>query len=254
MRSQRFECKREGLTIRGRVYGREDNAVKPAVILSHGFLDSQRGTRRYAQRLAERGFVCFTYDFNGGGIICSSDGKSEDMTVFTEKKDLLSVIDYVSACDYVDKASITLMGFSQGGFVSAMTAAEIPAKIKRLVLFFPALCIPDDARKGNMMFYHFDPANVPDVLGLAPMKLGGEYARCVINVDPYELIKGYTGKTLLIHGTADNAVNISYADRAAKVLPDCEYRIIDGGGHGFGGKKDAEAMGYVNEFLKELLV
>lgn len=54
------------------------------------------------------------------------------------------------------------MGCSQGGFVSGMTAAQLKEQIRGLIMFYPALCIPDDARKGHMMFSEFDPQNIPD--------------------------------------------------------------------------------------------
>ena len=49
-----------------------------------------------------------------------SDGKTTEMSVLTEVKDLEVVIDYVSTLPYVNKDKIFLMGCSQGGFVSAL--------------------------------------------------------------------------------------------------------------------------------------
>ena len=249
MKNQQFSCQRDGLTIRGYVYGDTASSHK-AVILSHGFLANQSTTATYAKLIADLGYIAFTFDFCGGGIGSKSDGKSVDMTVLTEKEDLKAVIQYVSGLPNVTEVS--LLGCSQGGFVSAMVAKELgPEKIKRLMLFYPALCIPDDARKGKMMFYKFDPNNIPDVLGRIPMKLGGDYARAVVGMDVYQEINGYTGPTLLLHGTEDNIVNISYARKAREVFPDCTYHEIIGGGHGFSGKYDEEACGYLKAFLGE---
>ena len=242
-----FECQRRDLTIRGYAYG-EPLPGKPAVIISHGFLANQSTTRDYAIALAEDGFLAITFDFNGGGIGSKSDGKSVDMTLLTEKEDLLAVVDAVRT--QYSPASICLMGCSQGGFVSALAAKELGAQaIKGLILFYPALCIPDDARKGHMMFYRFDPKKVPDVLGRIPMKLGGNYARVVMDMDPFEEIKGYSGPVLLLHGTEDNIVNISYARKAKDSFSDCEYHEIVGGGHGFSGKYDDEAKMILRAFI-----
>ena len=79
--------------------------------------------------------------------------------------------------------------------------------IERLVLFYPAFCIPDDARRGQMMFAKFDPANIPPVVSRYPMKLGDVYVKAVINMDIYEEIRGYEGPVLLVHGTKDKIVN-----------------------------------------------
>ena len=243
-----FSCLRGNLTIRGFAFG-EPAPGKPAVIVSHGFLANQSTTRDYAVALAEEGFLTFTFDFNGGGLGSQSDGKSVDMTVLTEKADLLAVVEAVRA--QYHPASVSLMGCSQGGFVSALAAKALGAEaIARLVLFYPALCIPDDARKGHMMVYRFDPKSVPDVLGRLPMKLGGDYARAVMDMDPFEEIKGYGGPVLLVHGTEDGIVNISYARRAKDCFADCEYHEIAGGGHGFSGKHGEEVTQILRAFMK----
>lgn len=115
---------------------------------------------------------------------------------------------------YVDGENLTLCGFSQGGFVSAIVAAKLKERVKRLILFYPALCIPDDARKEQMMFAKFDPQNVPEKIKCGPMTLGGCYARDVMDMDPFEAIKGYAGPVMILHGTADAVVNQSYIEKA----------------------------------------
>lgn len=246
-----FECEREGLKIRGKAFYEENGKKLPAVIISHGFMSNQTSVESYAETLAESGSATFIFDFCGGGIKCSSDGKSEDMTVFTEAKDLNAVIDYVAARSFVDKNNITLMGCSQGGFVSGMVAAERGKEIKSLVLFYPALCIPDDARKGQMLGFKFDPNNMPEILSKFPMKIGREYAACVLEKDAVDMIKGYDGEVLIVHGTADRIVDISYAERAYKAFGEnrCRLLRIQGGGHGFKGNADKVAIGAAKEFL-----
>lgn len=244
---QPFFCKRGELTIRGYAFG-DQTAPREAVILSHGFLANQSTVAGYARLIAELGFLAVTFDFCGGGLGGKSDGKGQNMTVLSEKADLLSVIQYTKKLPSV--TGISLLGCSQGGFVSAMVARELgERKVKRLMLFYPALCIPDDARNGRMMFYRFDPNNIPEVLGRFPMKLGGDYARTVIEMDPYREIDGYTGPTLLLHGTKDSIVNISYARAARTVFGDCDYHEIMGGGHGFRGSHEKEARKYLKAFL-----
>lgn len=73
---------------------------------------------------------------------------SLEMTVLTEKEDLSTVLDYVKNQPFVDSNHIFLMGCSQGGFVSALLAAERENEIEKLILNYPALCICDDCRKG----------------------------------------------------------------------------------------------------------
>lgn len=239
---------RDGLKIRGHVFGKK-SCPQDAVIMSHGFMANERMCYKYAKLLAEMGFLVVTFDFCGGGIISRSDGRSLDMTVLTEKDDLRAVVEGVK--EQFSPTSITLLGCSQGGFVSGLLAAELgEKKIDRLIMFYPAVCIPDDARKGKMMFFKFDPNNIPAVLGRFPMKLGGEYARTMITMDPFEKLKGYTGPVLLIHGTADKIVNITYARKLKNIYSDCRYEEIEGGGHMFKGKADKKACLILQHYMK----
>ena len=244
----KVEFRRDGLTIRGHIFGRR-TGPQHAVILSHGFLANEKMCYRYAKLLAEMGFLAVTFDFCGGGIISRSDGSSRNMTVFTEKADLLAVIDGVKK--QFTPISISLLGCSQGGLVSGLAARELGAEvISRLILFYPAVCIPDDARKGKMMLYKFDPAHIPNLLGRIPMPLGGDYARTVIDMDPYEALSGYTGPVLLVHGTKDEIVNIRYARKLREIYPSCRYEEIEGAGHGFQGEDDDLVCRILREFMR----
>lgn len=243
---------RDGLTIRGHAYGANRKGMH-AVILSHGFLANEKMCTQYAKVLADLGFLAVTFDFCGGGIKCSSDGRTQDMTVLSEKEDLRAVIKGVR--EQFLPADISLMGCSQGGFVSGLLAKELGSQqIKQLIMFYPAVCIPDDARKGKMMVYQFDPENIPEMLGRFPMKLGGNYAKTVIDMDPFEEMKGYEGPVLLVHGTDDRIVDISYGRRLKEIYPDIRYQEIEGADHGFRGKDDELVCSYIAEFMKPLLL
>ncbi|MBQ8092107.1 MAG: alpha/beta hydrolase [Clostridia bacterium] len=243
-----FSCKRDGLVIRGHIFG-DQTEGRRVVIISHGFLGNEKTVRGYAELLAKQGFTAVTFDFNGGGPISRSDGKTENMTVLTEREDLFAVIHEVR--HQLQPESVDLMGCSQGGFVSALAAKHLGIReIRRLVLFYPALCIPDDARRGQMQTYHFDPEHIPDILGRLPMKLGGAYARSVIQMDPYEAISGYEGPVLLVHGDKDNIVDVQYSRRAKEIYHSCDYYEINGAGHGFTGKANETAGNLLVAFLE----
>jgi len=247
---KKFEITRDDLKIRGESYGKQDGK-RPAIILSHGFMANYLMCKRYAEKLADAGFATFTFDFCGGGLIVKSTGKTYDMSVLTEVKDLKAVIEYVKTLDYVDSNDISLLGCSQGGLVSALVAAELKKEISSLALLYPALCIPDDARAGHMMFLKFDPQNIPERMKCGPMKLGRCYVEDVYKMGPYEEISGYEGNVLIIHGTADQVVNINYSRRAKEVYSNCEYHEIEGAPHGFMGKQDDEAVEYITTFFKK---
>ncbi len=252
--TSRFECYRDGLTIRGIEY-RPSGDKLPIAIVSHGFMGKGEHFSQYAIKLAELGYCAYCFDFCGGSHESSSDGSTEDMTVLTEVRDLKAVISYAQSRPYTHSDNMLLMGCSQGGFVSALAAKELKKQVARLVLFYPALCIPDDARKGQMMFALFDPNDIPETIECGPMKLGRCYPAAVNQMDPYEEIKGFDGKVLIIHGTDDGIVKQSYAERAYEAynstVPDrASLHIIKGGGHGFTGEHDEEAICLLAEFAK----
>ena len=117
-------AQRDGNRIYGIIYIPE-NAGKPmpAVIFSHGFGGTHTAGAQYAEILAENGYVVYCFDFCGGSPSSQSDGSPLEMSLFTEQADLEAVISMVQELDYVDNENLFLMGTSQGGAVSAITAA-----------------------------------------------------------------------------------------------------------------------------------
>lgn len=243
-----FACARDGLTIRGTEY-RPAGENLPVAVVCHGFMAWQDTVRHYAKELARMGYCAYCFDFCGGSVMKKgkSDGATTDMSVLTEKRDLEAVIGYVLSRPY-NSRELLLMGCSQGGFVSALVAAEHPGLVRKLVLFYPALCIPDDARAGKMMFARFDPKNIPDVINCGPMKLGRCYPADVLEMDPVERIKGFDGPVLIVHGTKDSIVRLNYSQQAQQAYPNAKLHIIEGGAHGFSKKHDVIAMEQLRKF------
>ena len=266
MLTQDFSCTREGLTIRGREY-RPAGEKLPAVIISHGFMGTGSDIAGYAQQLAQWGSAAYVYDFCGGSTRSTSDGRFQDMTVLTELRDLEAVVEHVSGLPYIDGERLILMGCSQGGFVSALYAAAHPEQVERLVLFYPALCIPEDARRGNMLMYSFDPENVPELIhpeipaDLPPEiagsmgPIGREYVTSMQRVDAFSSIAAYPGPVLIVHCDSDSAVNVVNSRRAQAAYHSvrplrCQLAEITGANHGFRGTEDVHAMELVREFIR----
>jgi len=256
IQKSKFSCVRDGLVIRGREYRTPGDRL-PIAIVCHGFMATQRSVTQYAKHLAEHGYAAFTFDFNGGCLAFGkSDGKTTEMSVLSEVRDLMTVLDYACALPYTDETDILLMGCSQGGFVSALTAAKLKDAVKKLVLFYPALCIPDDARRGHMMFAKFDPHNPPEIIRCGPMKLGKCYVETVIGMNPFAEIAPYVNDVLIVHGTADKIVNVDYSRKAAAAYRESraernvEYYEIDGGAHMFSKKHDKIAIEYLTRFVR----
>ena len=254
-----FSCTRNNLTIRGTQY-RPQGSNLPIAIVCHGFMAFQDTVRHYAVRLAERGYLSYCFDFCGGSVIKGkSDGRTTDMSVYTEVEDLLRVIEYAKVQESSDSRRILLMGCSQGGLVAALTAARLKNEISQLVLFYPAFCIPFDARAGKMLFAKFDPKNVPDTFRCGLIKLGKYYVEDVINIDPYTEIEDYSGDVLIVHGTKDRIVALEYVEKAVDIYTrrsdDIKrrvvYRTVENGKHMFSKKHDRTAIAYLDEFISE---
>ncbi len=249
IKNEKFETVRDGMTIRG-LYFHPEGDLLPIAVISHGFMATYKTTKGYAEWFAKRGYAAFCFDFNGGGVGGKSDKDTTKMTVFTEVEDLKAVLAYAVSLPETDESRITLMGCSQGGVVSALVAAEEPESIERLVMFYPALCLPNDARAGKMLVAKFDPDNIPETIRCGPMKLGRDYVASVKDIDLIKMISVYDGPVLIVQGTGDKIVPYRYAQRAAKAYPNAELELIPDGKHNFSRKDDRTALNYVHAFLR----
>lgn len=246
-RQQEIELDNQGQRIYGIAYI-PDTGVKqvPLVICAHGLGASYRSNAAYAEQLASHGLAAYCFDFRGGGG-SRSDGDTAEMSVMTEVSDLEVIVNAASKWDFVDENKIVLLGTSQGGIVSAITAARQTDKISGLVLMYPAFLVSDAVHE------QFDSLeDVPDNYRFNWITAGRPYAEDMWNYDVYEEIGNYTEKVLLMHGSADSIVPLSYSDRAAETYEDVEYYIIDGTGHGFNGGAFDEAVSHIFDYLQEV--
>lgn len=249
---QELDFTRDGLTIRGELHVPESlrsEATFPVVILSHGFGGSRRQFTGYISTLLDAGFAAYAFDFCGGGPSSDSDGATTDMSVLTEKADLEAVLQGIRSQPFTDTNRVYLFGASQGGFVSAITAAAHPDEVAAMVLFYPAFVIPDDARAAFP-----DPQTVPDTYTIMGMTVGRVYYEDALKSDVWNVIGNYSGDVLIEHGTADPIVPYSYSERALGVYNATRDHAtlipIEGAGHGFSGSDDVTAVANAMEFLR----
>ncbi len=249
-----FSCIREGLTIRGTEYRNEDfkegRGGYPAAIICHGFGGNQYDLVFYAKELVDMGYLAYCFDFCGGCVVGKSDGDSLDMTIETEAADLRTVLDYVKGLPYIDEKRILLIGGSQGGYVSGIVAAERQDDIEKLILFYPALCIPDAARNGTLGGACYDINQVPEVIDTFGVRISKKFHDSVVDKDAISQICGYKGPVLLIHGSEDMLVNNQYAIQASEAYANCHLQILEGAGHGFTPQQRNEVIVSVREFIK----
>ena len=205
---------------------------------------SQINQTEQEEAMAEEGYVTVCFDFCGGDWASRSDGELLDMSVLTEKADLEAVLEEVKQWDFVDTGSIYLMGNSQGGLVTALTAAEHKEEIRAVILIYPAFCIYDDVHE------MFDsPEEIPETHSLLGLRLGNRYFVDIWDQEPYERIREYGKNILLIHGDRDSIVPISYSDKLAETIDHVEYHVIRGADHGYLGEDFELAVSYIRDFL-----
>lgn len=230
----------------GVVYRPADGMKHPAVIMSHGYNGSSTDFEEDGKFYAEHGIVACAYDFRGGSVRSKSSGKSTEMSLYTEKEDLLRVYLAVGSLEYVDRTKIFLLGASQGGMVTALAAEELGEQVPGIVLYFPAFCIADDWRKK----FPSEKA-IPETVDFWGMKLGRIYFSSIRGLQIFETIGSYPGNVLILHGDRDPVIPMDYMIEAQKTYAHGELVVLPGEGHGFSPEGAGTSRERVLSFFKK---
>lgn len=245
VRTLKLLSNNNGKRIYGIVYLPEGkNGKMPTAIYSHGFGGTNSTGSAYARSLAEHGYACYCFDFCGGSSSSRSDGKTTDMSIFTERSDLEAVIVTIKQQEFTDTDNLFLIGASQGGMVSAMTAAAHPEEIKGLMLLYPAFCIADDAHHRFLSL-----EDVPATVNLMGMTIGRVYYERLFDFDTYATVTTYPKDVLIVHGDKDGTVPISYSQNAISRYPSAILETLSGAGHGFYGDNQTKATNYILDYI-----
>jgi len=172
--------------IYGKLYRPKEEGSYPAVILSHGYNGCNTDFVSECKYFASNGYIAYTFDFSGGSTRSKSKGASTDMTIFTEKEDLMTVFNYIKNMDIVDKENLFLFGGSQGGLVTAMAAEEFVEEVKGMILYFPAFNIPDDWRKN-----YATEESIPKTLDFWGLLLGENFFKSMREFYTFESIGNF---------------------------------------------------------------
>lgn len=223
----------------------------PTIIIGHGFEGSYKDNLNCAERYAAEGYASISLDFCGGTDHAKSSGRTEDMSIITEKEDMIAVFKTALELDFVDPDRIILWGESMGGYVAALAGAELAAstgniKPHALVLFYPAFNIRDEALKDHVKKENIKPKIRRSI------SLGKCFAEDIWDTDPYTVIGGFKGPVLILHGTDDTVVPIGFSERAVRTYDNASYRVIEGAGHGFFNETGAYADSLVTDWLNSI--
>ena len=77
------------------------------------------------------------------------------------------------------------------------------------------------------------------------MHVGSNYITDLCDIDFDGMLASYSGKVLLLHGDRDSTVPLHWSEEAARIIPDCEFHVIHGGGHEFFGQPFEDAMTWI---------
>lgn len=224
----------------------------PIVIMSHGFNGTFRETREYAECMASNGLAAFIFDFCGGSVNSRSEGKTTDMSVYTELADLEAVTSMIERLPNIDAERIMLLGCCQGALVSTMTAYENPDRYKALILIYPALGIPESAPK--MLETTKD---TPTEFKFWEMDLSQKYYRSIQGVDAESKLKEIDIPVLAVYGGDDAITSPELMERLKHSVKDIVISRIEKGKHGFPDAyhhrlSEADVLRFVKRHVKPL--
>lgn len=241
MLTEKIRINHHERNINGTFYRPEQERKFPIVIFSHGFNGHETDFAVTAQYYAENGIGSVCYNFCGGSLRDTSGFATTQMSLLTEKEDLLAVIAEVRTWDCCEEENVYLFGASQGGMVSALVAEEKESEIRGLILLYPALCIPEDWRA------HFPKEeDIPETYELWGVPLGRAYFEAARELDIKKELGGYKKPVLIMHGVKDGVVPIRYSEWAATKYPNARLELFEKEGHGFtpNGDRRMEAMAF----------
>ncbi len=233
-----------GNRIYGEAYIPNTGGRSPLILFSHGLGTNHESGASYAKKLAPRGFAVYTWDFPGGSSEDNenrSDGSNLDMSVMTEASDLDAILKTAKTWDFVDTDRIFLAGGSQGGLVTAIGGVRHEDEVAGLILLYPAFAM---VALGDL--YSED---MPEENQISSMVVGRAFFRDMIGYDVRDDLPSFEKPVLIIQGTEDYIVLPSESEHAAELYPDCEYKTIEGAGHGFSGEYHDQATEYALDFL-----
>lgn len=220
-------------------YKPEGQGKFPLVIFSHGFNGHKSDFEITAKYFATNGIAAICHTFCGGSTRDESGFATTSMTLFTEKEDLIAILEEAKKWDCIDTENIYLFGGSMGGMVSAMAAEEKEEDIKGLILLYPALCIADNWREN---FKNIE--EIPKVYDLWGMNLGYDFFATIREFYIKDQIGKFKKPVLIMHGTEDEVVPFEYGKWASEYYENARLEAFAGEKHGFteDGNRRMEAM------------
>lgn len=131
------------LKLHGNVFSANDADQRPGVLFIHGWQSGQNRFFTLAEELAQKGFICLTFDLAGHQ---ESEGDINNLSVKNYVEACVSAYDYLTAIPRVNTNDITVIGSSFGSYLGVILTSYRP--VKNLILRVPSN-YPDDQFEEN---------------------------------------------------------------------------------------------------------
>jgi len=226
----------------------------PLVVIAHGHGGSRNETgsfTRVAEELAARGVASIRMDFPGCGDSTESFASNNLGNML---KDMQASRDYAVAQPQVDNGRVGLFGWSMGGRLAILAAAEdasyriiatwAPAAVNgagSMVKFFGGREAFDDfkaraARDGSVPF---------TTRWGQDQELGLQFFTDMEQSAPLDAVQNFNGPLLVLYGDLDDVVLPEVSEsliKAAVNSPEVVRHIVKGADHGLGVFSDEPAL------------
>jgi dipeptidyl aminopeptidase/acylaminoacyl peptidase len=221
----------DGLTIDGRIYLSGSSSVYPAICVCHGIPSGMPdsddgGYPLLATNLSAHGFAVFIFNFRG----CGDSSGNLDMPGWT--RDLGAAIDYLVGLPEIDHTRLGLLGFSAGAAVSVYIAAND----KRISYVAACACPAEfslftNSANPQEIVNHF--RSIGAIRDKDFPRSSQEWLHGFRLINPIDFVDKISPRPLLlVHGSADDVVNIDEAHRLyRKAREPRQIVIIEGAGH-----------------------
>lgn len=227
-------------------------AAEAAVLFLHGFTGTRVEPHRLfvkcARRLAEAGIPSLRFDHAGCG---ESEGEFEEQTLDRMLREATAAAAFLR--EHMGAKRIGLVGLSLGGLTAARLAAR-DASVAALALWAPV------ANFEQLMLKAAGAPSLKVLLLLCPLDyhgsaIGEGFVRSVAGVCGPAELRGWRGRALIVHGTADEDVPLSHAEEYAAALGEsARLLVLEEADHTFNSiLHEGRVLSETLRFLREAL-
>lgn len=216
----------------------------PAVLMLHGFASHKDEVgdmyKRLAAALAEQGIASLRLDFRGWG---ESAGGMENSTVQGMVEDAELGYSYLTSLDFVDDSRVGVIGFSLGGRIAIVSAAQHPDWYQTMALWSTGGNIPPDFLGQEYLDAARANGQVTIDLGWREVTLGAAFFDSLTLYDMEMAYPQYAGSVFIVAGSEDPdpaAYLQWYLDNAQGSLRGAY--LVEGGDHIYAVLTDDQAM------------